>query len=497
MFSMRGDSMTTERFNIFSFSGKMKVLHLSWMAFFITFVVWFNLAPLLQYLKVELGLTTAEIKTLLILNVALTIPARVIIGMLTDKYGPRIVYSVLLAVCSIPCFMFAMADTFVEAAVARFLLGFIGAGFVIGIRMVSEWFPANELGTAEGIYGGWGNFGSAAAAFTLPALALWLGGEENGWRYAVGVTGVMSLLFSFVYYANVTDTPKGSTYFRPKNLGAMEVTSKGDFFLLLIMKVPMYAALALLAWKLSPNGVAMLSESVVTVIYAVLLSVYVLEVYKTWQLNKTVFVEPVAEMHRYKFKQVAVLNILYFATFGSELAVVSMLPLFFAETFELTPVVAGMVASAYAFMNLMSRPAGGLISDRFGRKSTLLILTAGLAVGYFLMSLVDSAWALWLAVVAAMACSFFVQSGEGAVFAVVPLIKRRLTGQIAGMTGAYGNVGAVVYLTILSFVDYSTFFLVIAATAVVGFITLLFMEEPKGQMAEVNEDGSVELIDVK
>ena len=497
MFSMRGDSMTTERFNIFSFSGKMKVLHLSWMAFFITFVVWFNLAPLLQYLKVELGLTTAEIKTLLILNVALTIPARVIIGMLTDKYGPRIVYSVLLAVCSIPCFMFAMADTFVEAAVARFLLGFIGAGFVIGIRMVSEWFPANELGTAEGIYGGWGNFGSAAAAFTLPALALWLGGEENGWRYAVGVTGVMSLLFSFVYYANVTDTPKGSTYFRPKNLGAMEVTSKGDFFLLLIMKVPMYAALALLAWKLSPNGVAMLSESVVTVIYAILLSVYVLEVYKTWQLNKTVFVEPVAEMHRYKFKQVAVLNILYFATFGSELAVVSMLPLFFAETFELTPVVAGMVASAYAFMNLMSRPAGGLISDRFGRKSTLLILTAGLAVGYFLMSLVDSAWALWLAVVAAMACSFFVQSGEGAVFAVVPLIKRRLTGQIAGMTGAYGNVGAVVYLTILSFVDYSTFFLVIAATAVVGFITLLFMEEPKGQMAEVNEDGSVELIDVK
>lgn len=489
--------MTTERFNIFSFSGKMKVLHLSWMAFFITFVVWFNLAPLLQYLKLELGLTTSEIKTLLILNVALTIPARVIIGMLTDKYGPRIVYSVLLAVCSIPCFMFAMADTFIEAAIARFLLGFIGAGFVIGIRMVSEWFPANELGTAEGIYGGWGNFGSAAAAFSLPALALWLGGEDNGWRYAVAITGVMSLLFSFVYYANVSDTPKGSTYFRPKTLGAMEVTSKGDFFLLLVMKIPMYAALALLAWKLSPSGVSMLSANVVMAVYVILFAVYVLEVYKTWQLNKSVFVAPVAEMHRYKFKQVAVLNILYFATFGSELAVVSMLPLFFAETFELTPVVAGMVASAYAFMNLMSRPAGGIISDRFGRKSTLLILTAGLAVGYLLMSLVDAEWALWLAVVAAMACSFFVQSGEGAVFAVVPLIKRRLTGQIAGMTGAYGNVGAVVYLTILSFVDYSTFFLVIAATAVVGFITLLFMEEPKGQMTEVNDDGSVELIDVK
>jgi NNP family nitrate/nitrite transporter-like MFS transporter len=148
-------------------------------------------------------------------------------------------------------------------------------------------------------------------------------------------------------------------------------------------------------------------------------------------------------------------------------------------------------------MNLMSRPAGGIISDKFGGKSTLLILTAGLAAGYWLMSLVDSTWALWLAVVAAMTCSFFVQSGEGAVFAVVPLIKRRLTGQIAGMTGAYCNVGAVVYLTVLSFVDYSTFFLVIACTAVLGFVTLLFMEEPKGQMAEINVDGSVELIDVK
>ncbi len=487
--------MSAERFNLLSFSGKMKVLHMSWMAFFITFFVWFNHAPMLQAIASSLGLAPAEVKTLLILNVALTIPARVIIGMLTDKFGPRLVYSVLLAVCSVPCFMFAMADTFEQAAIARFMLGFIGAGFVIGIRIVSEWFPANELGTAEGIYGGWGNFGSAAAAFTLPVIALWFGGDD-GWRYAVGITGALSLIFSVIYYKNVTDTPKGSTYFKPKNLGAMEVTSKGDFFFLLIMKVPMYAALALLTWKLSPAGVSMLSESTALMIYVGLVLLYVYEVYNVWKVNKNVFVEEVPEMHRYEFKQVAVLNVLYFATFGSELAVVSMLPLFFAETFDLSPVIAGMVASAYAFMNLMSRPGGGWLSDKFGRKSTLLILTAGLALGYFVMSLVDSSWPVWLAVVAAMACSFFVQSGEGAVFAVVPLIKRRLTGQIAGMTGAYGNVGAVTYLTVLSLVDYSTFFLVIAGTAVLGFVALLAMREPKGHMVEVNDDGSVAMISV-
>jgi len=484
---------------LWSFTGKMKILHLSWMAFFITFMVWFNHAPLLAVIADSLGLSSSEIKTLLILNVALTIPARIIIGMLTDKYGPRLTFAVLLAVCSIPCFMFALSQTFEQAALARFLLGFIGAGFVIGIRLVSEWFPANELGTAEGLYGGWGNFGSAAAAMSLPLLALYIGktfGVEDAWRYAVGLTGLLSLIFSFIWYANVSDTPKGATYFKPKQTGAMEVTSVGDFYLLLIMKLPMYGALALLTWKLSPQGVSLLSENMTLVAYASLVVLFVVEVKKTYQVNGHLFHEKVLEIHQYQFKQVAVLNILYFATFGSELAVVSMLPLYFSETFSLDMVYAGLLASLYAFMNLMSRPGGGWLSDKFGRKKTLLILTAGLALGYFAMALIDSSWPLILAVLTVMACSFFVQAGEGAVFAAVPLIKRRLTGQIAGMTGAYGNVGAVVYLTVLSMVSYQTFFFVIAATAVLGFITLLFMQEPKGSMTEVREDGTVELIKV-
>ena len=192
----------------------------------------------------------------------------------------------------------------------------------------------------------------------------------------------------------------------------------------------------------------------------------------------------------------AVLNILYFTTFGSELAVVSMLPLFFMDVFALDMVYAGILASAYAFMNLASRPGGGWISDKLGRRITLIVLTMGLAVGYFVMGLVDASWPLWLAVVAAMACSFFVQAGEGAVFAAVPLIKRRLTGQIAGMTGAYGNVGAVVYLTALSLVDYQTFFFIIAGSALLGLAALFFMKEPDGHITEVNEDGTVELISV-
>ena len=80
-----------------------------------------------------------------------------------------------------------------------------------------------------------------------------------------------------------------------------------------------------------------------------------------------------------------------------------------------------------------------------------------------------------------MGCSFFVQSGEGAVFAMVPLVKRRLTGQVAGMAGAYGNVGAVSFLTVLSFVSPQAFFMVIAGAAIVTWIAIaFFLDEPEG-----------------
>ena len=485
-----------ERFNLLSFSGRMKVLHMTWFAFFISFFVWFNHAPLMASIREALNLTDQQVKALLILNVALTIPARIVVGMLVDRFGPRIMYALLLSISGVICIGFALADSYGQIALMRFLLGFVGAGFVIGIRMIAEWFPARQVGLAEGIYGGWGNFGSAAAAMTLPTVALLFGGED-GWRWAIASTGVVAVAYSFVYYLSVRNTPKGSTYFRPKRTGAMEVTSKGDFFLYLVMNVPLYAALALLTWKLGPGNLALLPAAVADTIYGVLVIVYMYQTLNVWRINRHVFERPVPEIERYKFKQVAVLDLAYLVTFGSELAVVSMLPLFFKDTFGISQVLAGLLASGYAFMNLVARPSGGLFSDRFGRKRSLMLLLCGLMVGYFLMSRIGPEWPLLLAVAVTMLCSFFVQAGEGAVFAMVPLVKRRLTGQVAGMAGAYGNVGAVFFLTVLSFVSPQIFFLVIASAALIALAAVaLFLEEPSGQMAEVRPDGTVQMIDV-
>ncbi|MCW8931794.1 MAG: NarK family nitrate/nitrite MFS transporter [Gammaproteobacteria bacterium] len=491
--------MSNSNLNLFSFTGKTKILHLTWIAFFISFFVWFNHAPLLIVIKESLGLTSQQIKTLLILNVALTIPARIIIGMLVDKFGPKRTYATLLTLGSIPCFMFALADSFEQLALARFLLGFVGAGFVIGIRMMGEWFPAKQVGVAEGIYGGWGNFGSAAAAMSLPTIALLFGGED-GWRYAIGLTGVIALVYAVIYFFSVTDTPKGSTYFKPKRMGAMEVTSKGDLYFYILMSIPMYATLSLLTWKLSPAGVNLLENNTANMIYAGIGALFIFNVYKIFHINNEHLKEEIPEIHRYKFKQVAILDLAYMVTFGSELAVVSMLPLFFYDTFSeshgVTAVMAGLLASGFAFMNLVARPGGGLISDKYGRKKSLTIFLLGLVAGYFIMSQIESSWSLVLAVAVTMMCSFFVQAGEGAVFAMVPLIKRRMTGQIAGMVGAYGNVGAVLFLTVLSFVSPQIFFLTIAGAALFVLVAIQFIEEPKGHMAEVLPDGTVEMIEV-
>lgn len=490
--------MSTEKLHLFNFGDpKIKTLHITWFAFFLTFVVWFSHAPMMAIIKEAFDLSTPQIKALLILNVALTIPSRIVIGTLVDKYGPRLVFSTLLMIGGLIAVGFASAQTYEQLAVMRFLSGFIGAGFVIGIRMVSEWFPAKQVGIAEGIYGGWGNFGSAAAAMSLPTIALLYGGDD-GWRYAIGMMGVIAFLYGIIYRRIAKDTPKGSTYFKPKKHGGLEVTSKADFYFYLAMNVPMYLALAVLTWKLSPANLGLLNDMASNGIYLILVMLFIVQVRTIHHVNKEHLAQGVPEIQRYKFKQVAVLDIAYFVTFGSELAVVSMLPLFFLDTFEgLSAVQAGLLASGFAFMNLVARPTGGHLSDSIGRRKTLSVLIAGLAVGYFVLSQIDADWWIPLAVIATMACSFFVQAGEGAVFAIVPLVQRRMTGQIAGMAGAYGNVGAVIYLTVLSFVDYSTFFMVIGASAILVFMLVQFMDEPSGKMAEILPDGTVQLIDVE
>ena len=493
---------------MWSFRGRYKILHMTWFAFFLSFVVWFNLAPFATQVKADFGLEVGQIRTIAICNVALTVPARIMIGMLLDKYGPRITYSMLLIYAAIPCIFFALAQNFSQLVISRLLLSIVGAGFVIGIRMVAEWFPPKEIGLAEGIYGGWGNFGSAAAAFTLPVIGGWLafGGSGLNWRVCIAGTGIIAALYGILYFFNVQDTPPGKHYQRPKSARGMEVTTKRDFWFLMLMNAPLSGILMVLAWRLKKVG--FYEQNTLYIVWACLIGLYLFQAYNCWAVNKDLMTgkKRYPAEDRYNFSQVAILQLTYVVNFGSELAVVSMLPAFFEGTFALTKAQAGMIASSYAFMNLMSRPGGGLISDKLGsRKNTMAVLTACMGIGYLMMGGVNSGWWLPGAVMLTMACSFFVQAGEGSTFAIVPLVKRRVTGQVAGNVGAYGNVGAVAYLTIFSLLPEwlsgggevtgaviaqanTVFFQVMGVCAlIVAFLCWFFLKEPKGSFAEHHE----------
>ncbi len=490
--------MSSSKLNIFALDqANIRILHYTWFAFFMTFVVWLGLGPMMPFIKEALGLTDQQAKVLLILNVAMTIPARIVVGMLVDKFGPRIMYAGVLILGGVISIAFSWAQSYEQLALMRFLSGFIGAGFVVGIRMIGEWFPAKQTGLAQGIYGGWGNFGSSAAAVTLPVLAANIG-DANGWRISLTVASLLAIAYGVFYYTRVSNTPKGSTYFKPKKMGAMEITSGTDLAIYILMNVPLFLALALLTWKLAPTQLGLISGTAAMVIYLVLTAIYLLQVWKIWNVNGHVLKKPVPEMQRYKFKQVAVLDWAYFVTFGTELAVVSMLAMLYVSWFDIPKVTAALLAGIYPFLNLMARPGGGWVSDRIGRRRTLIIVFAGIAASFLLLGLMSKEWPVWMVVGLTIVGGIFSKMGSGAVYAMVPLVQRRMTGQIAGMVGAFGNVGGVVFLTVNSLVPYNQFFLVIGISAALVFaLIMLYLEEPKGQMVETLADGTVQMIDVK
>ena len=523
--------MAATELKLFDFSKEpIRVLHFTWIAFFLTFYVWFNMAPLATTMLDSIDwLTKSHIKVLMICNVALTIPARIVVGAMIDKYGPRRVFSGLMVIMGIPAIFFAFGNSFIQLMIARLILGSIGAGFVIGIKMVANWFPAKIVGISEGLYAGWGNLVSASAAGSLPFFTIhlmdkWLGFGDDSWRWTLFLNALICMIYGVIYWFLVKDNPPGKKQVMAKKTEPMMVTSYKDLVQYILWSFPLVGAMGVLAWKIQTvqivtDGLShnLYSENVLYIIYGVLALLYVGHVIKTLQVNLPYLKAGVPEKDKYSWGSVAALNSTYFANFGAELAVVSMLPMFFESVFAplmndagekiMTAEIAGLVAGSFAFVNLVARPLGGLLSDMMSsRKRTMLIYMIGIAIGFFGMALIgkydavvegeqtivpmfDGMWWLVVSVIITIGCSFFVQGAEGATFAVIPMVNKKMTGQIAGMAGAYGNVGAVIYLVIFSLVDAKTFFYIVAAGAAISFIFCwVMLEEPKGSHGEDEDD---------
>ncbi|RDB44303.1 NarK/NasA family nitrate transporter [Halomonas sp. DQ26W] len=464
---------------------EIRALHLTWIAFFITFYVWFNMAPLASsMLKSVDWMTQDHIRLFAITNVALTIPARIIVGMALDRFGPRRVFSILMVVMAIPALAFAFGNTMTQMLISRLVLSSIGASFVVGIHMTALWFKPKDIGFAEGFYAGWGNFGSAAAAMTLPTIALTMLGGEDGWRWAIAISAIVMAAYGVFYWFALTDGPSATSHRKTRKAMAMEVSTWGDMIKLIIWTIPLVGCLGILVWRIQDMG--FLSMNGALIAYLAIVAIVIYQIVQIIRVNVPILKKGVPEDDKYHFNSVAALNTTYFANFGAELAVISMLPMFFEQTWGLSAAAAGLIAASFAFVNLVARPMGGAVSDRMGnRRFVMLSYMFGIGIGFMLMGLMNSNWPLIVAIAVTIFTSFFVQGSEGATFGIIPSIKRRITGQISGMAGAYGNVGAVVYLTIFTFVTPTQFFYILAGGAFISWVVcFIWLKEPEGAFDE-------------
>jgi len=176
-------------------------LALATLAFGLSFAVWSLLSPLAPQFQKTLQLSDTQTGILLAVPVLLGSLARVPMGLLTDRFGGRRVFTALLLFNMIPVVFMGMVSSYGMLLFWGFWLGLAGSSFAIGIPFVSRWFPPERQGTALGIYG-MGNIGTALAAYSVPWIA-----ASFGWPYAFWVFAPILAVSALLFWLLAEDAP--------------------------------------------------------------------------------------------------------------------------------------------------------------------------------------------------------------------------------------------------------------------------------------------------
>lgn len=169
------------------------MLALATIAFALCFAVWGLIAPLAPTFRELYQLSGTQVGLLLAVPVLLGSVARLPLGLVTDRYGGRVIFSVLLLALIAPVALAGFTRSFGALLGVSFFLGLAGASFTVGVPFVSRWFPPERQGFALGIYG-MGNIGTAFASFAAPRLAGVFGWERVFWLFIPALLG-LGILF--------------------------------------------------------------------------------------------------------------------------------------------------------------------------------------------------------------------------------------------------------------------------------------------------------------
>ena len=149
---------------------QIRTFHMTWFVFFLCFFAWFGIAPLMKVVRDDLQLTKSQVGWCIIASVSITIIARLAIGWLCDRVGPRLTYTWLLVLGSLPVMGIGLSQDFETFLIFRLMIGAIGASFVITQYHTSVMFAPNCVGTANATSAGWGNLGGGVTQLVMPLI---------------------------------------------------------------------------------------------------------------------------------------------------------------------------------------------------------------------------------------------------------------------------------------------------------------------------------------
>ncbi|RVW43407.1 hypothetical protein VitviT2T_000667 [Vitis vinifera] len=363
----------------------MRAFHLSWISFFACFVSSFAAPPLIPVIRDNLNLTATDIGNAGIASVSGAVFARIAMGSACDLFGPRLASASLILLTAPAVYFTSYISSPISFLLVRFFTGFSLSTFVSTQFWMSSMFSAPVVGAANGFAGGWGNLGGGATQLIMP------------------------LVFSLI-----------------RDMGAVKFTAWRIAFFIPALFQTLSAFAVLLFGQDTPDG-------------------------NFKRLNKS------GDRPKDKFSQVFyhgvtnyrawILALTYGYCFGVELTVDNIIAEYFYDRFNLKLHTAGIIAASFGLANLISRPAGGFISDamakRFGMRGRLWTLWVVQTLGGVLCIILGRVGSLNASIIVMIAFSLFVQAACGLTFGVVPFISRRSLGVVSGMTGGGGNVGAV------------------------------------------------------
>ncbi|WP_347264701.1 MFS transporter [Nitrobacter sp.] len=187
-------------------SGNSRVLWISSLAFALGFAVWGMFAALAPFLIKWYDFSATQVLVLTAMEPFFAAAVSIPLGILSDKFGGRVVFTLLLLALTLPLLFGYFAQGYYTFLLVGTLLGLGGASFVVGNAHVSSWYPKSKQGTALGIFG-MGNVGITVGMVTVTFLITGILSGPDRWRLIFPIFASATFLMALIYWFFTSDPP--------------------------------------------------------------------------------------------------------------------------------------------------------------------------------------------------------------------------------------------------------------------------------------------------